>query len=282
MEQIGVVGAGVMGTGVAQNLAESGFSVTVVDTAPGALERFRKGVVEGRRMLRLMRKLGKDEGDAAVLGRIRTSDRLEALADVPLVVENVTESWPVKAELYKRLDELCLESAVFVANTSAIPITRIASATRRPASVIGVHFMNPVPLKHTVEMIRGVHTSDRTTERTRGLLEAMGKTVIEVADAPGFISNRVLMLAINEAVYLVQEKAAAPEEIDRVFRECFGHPMGPLATADLIGLDTILQSIEVLRESFSDCKYRPCPLLKTMVEAGRLGRKSGQGFFSYE
>jgi 3-hydroxybutyryl-CoA dehydrogenase len=200
---------------------------------------------------------------------------------VGFVIENVTEKWEIKQKVYVQLDAICPKPCIFAANTSAIPITRLASVTRRAPKVIGMHFMNPVPLKPMVEVIRGVHTSDETVETAKNFLAQMGKECIIVNDSPGFVSNRVLMLAINEAIYLLQEQVASAEDVDRIFKTCFGHKMGPLETADLIGLDTVLYSIKVLYESFNDSKYRPCPLLKKMVDAGLYGQKSGQGFYTY-
>jgi 3-hydroxybutyryl-CoA dehydrogenase len=223
----------------------------------------------------------RQEGLETILGRVTCSTDYGALSEVDFVVENVTESWSVKKDVFGRLDAACPERCILASDTSAISITRIASATNRPDRVIGLHFMNPVPMKSAVEMIRAVHTSDETIERTKTLLSQMGKEWIQVNDSPGFVSNRVLMLTINEAVYLLAEQVASAEDIDRVFKDCFGHSMGPLETADLIGLDTILYSVEVLYESYSDSKYRPCPLLRKMVDAGYHGRKSGKGFYTY-
>jgi len=281
IQTVGVVGAGVMGAGVAQNLSQTGHRVVVVDVADAALERARAEIRSGVRFQGMFKKGPGGEGADAVLGRIAFTTDLDALAEADFVIENATEKWEVKRPIYERLDQICKESAPFAANTSAISITRIAAATRRAPLVLGIHFMNPVPLKGTVEVIRGYHTSDETLATALGLLTRMGKEAIVVKDSPGFVSNRVLMLTVNEAVYLVQEGVASAEQIDHLFKSCFGHKMGPLETADLIGLDTILYSIEVLHESFNDSKYRPCPLLKKMVDAGLHGRKSGKGFYDY-
>jgi 3-hydroxybutyryl-CoA dehydrogenase len=216
-----------------------------------------------------------------VLARITFDDDLGALATAEFVIENVTESWDVKRPLYGRLDEICAPPCPLAANTSAIPITKIGSATTSPARVLGIHFMNPVPLKRAAEVIRGFHTSDETFASALGLLAQLGVRPIEVGDAPGFVANRVLMLTINEAAFLVHERVATAPDVDDVFTQCFGHPMGPLATADLIGLDTVLLSIEVLQQELGDDKYRPCPLLRSLVSAGLLGRKSGRGFHDY-
>lgn len=281
MGMVGVVGAGVMGTGVAQTFAEHEHDVVLVDVDERVLDRAKRQLEQNTRMRRLLG--GKDsprEADEIMAG-IRFTVDYSQLRRIEYVIENVTEKWDLKAEVYRKLDDVCRDDCVFAANTSAIPITRIASTTRRPDKVIGIHFMNPVPMKRTVELIPGHHTSEATVKRTEELLGSIGKEVIRVNDSPGFVSNRVLMLAINEAAYLVHENVADAEAVDKVFVSCFGHPMGPLATADLIGVDTILYSIEVLYESFNDSKYRPCPLLRKMVDAGLHGRKSGRGFFSY-
>ena len=278
---IGVVGGGVMGTGVAQNLAQTGHTVALIDRYEEALDKARENLAQALRFQRFLKQPGRADKPAEVLARIQLGTDLNALAGAAYVIENVTENWPIKREVYAALEAICPPACVFAANTSAIPITRIASATRRPAQVIGIHFMNPVPQKNVVEVIRGFHTSDATLETTRALLQRMGKTGIVVNDSPGFVSNRVLMLTVNEAIFLLHEHVAVAEDVDQIFKSCFGHPMGPLETADLIGLDTILYSLEVLYESFNDPKFRPCPLLKQMVDAGLLGRKSGKGFFTY-
>jgi 3-hydroxybutyryl-CoA dehydrogenase len=277
MYRVGVVGAGVMGAGVAQDLAQHGYQVVLVDTSELVLRRALDGITAGARMSRLL-------GSAAPkldTGLVDATTDLDRLSDVDFVVENITEKWSLKQDLYPQLDYLCRPDVVFAANTSAIPITRIASVTGRPDRVLGMHFMNPVPLKKCVEVIRGWHTSEDTISEAQQLLAGLGKEGVVVNDSPGFVSNRVLMLTVNEAVFLVQDKVASAEEVDRIFTSCFDHRMGPLATADLIGLDTILYSIEVLYESFQDSKYRPCPLLRQMVDAGLHGRKTGQGFYQY-
>lgn len=280
MTVIGVVGAGVMGVGVAQNLAQTGHDVVLVDRDEAILTQALATIERNCRMSRLM---GGPALDAeAVLARITTGIGAEAVAKAEIVIENVTENWEIKREVYEALDAACAPDTVFIVNTSAIPITRVAAVTRRPAQVVGVHFMNPVPAKPAVELIPGVHTSAETVERTRDLLRAMGKKAIDVKDSCGFVSNRVLMLTVNEAAYLVYEGVATAESVDEVFRSCFGHPMGPLETADLIGVDTILYSVEVLYEHYSDSKYRPCPLLRQMTDAGLHGRKTGRGFYTYD
>lgn len=279
MALIGVVGAGVMGVGVAQNLGQAGHEVILTDLDEEILARARAAI---SRNCRLSRMMGGPALDAdAILARIATATGVDSLAKAEIVIENVTENWEIKREVHAELDAVCAPDAVIIANTSAIPITRIASVGRHPERVVGVHFMNPVPAKPVVELIPGYHTSPRTLERTRELLESMEKRAVQAKDAAGFISNRVLMLTVNEAAYLVYEGVATAESVDEVFRGCFGHPMGPLETADLIGVDTILNSVEVLYEHFADSKYRPCPLLKQMTDAGLHGRKSGRGFYTY-
>jgi 3-hydroxybutyryl-CoA dehydrogenase len=280
MTKVGVVGAGVMGTGVADNAARSGHDVVLVDVRADALTRAVEQIRRDCRMSRLLTGVALDP--AEIIARITTAGDVSAVRDCEIVVENVTENWDVKRPVYEVLDGVCAPAAVFIANTSAIPITRIASVTSRPDRVVGVHFMNPVPMKDTVELIPGRLTSDDTVRRTRAFLDSLGKTPIPVKDSCGFISNRILMLTVNEAAFLVYEGVATAEQVDEVFRGCFGHPMGPLETADLIGVDTILYSVEVLHEHFADPKYRPCPLLREMTAAGLHGRKTGSGFYDYD
>lgn len=281
IETVGVVGAGVMGAGVAQDLAQAGMRVLLVDVTDDRLEKASQQIVQGTRMQSLFKApANKLKGDA-VLNNVSFSTDTAIFRDADFIIENVTERWPIKEVVYRDLDHVCREDVIFAANTSAIPITRIASATKRAPRVLGMHFMNPVPAKRMVEVIRGYHTSEETIESARELLARLGKDCIVVNDSPGFVSNRVLMLTVNEAIFLVHDQVAPVEDVDRIFRECFGHKMGPLETADLIGLDTILLSIEVLYESFCDDKYRPCPLLRKMVDAGHYGRKSGRGFYTY-
>ncbi|MEU9235787.1 3-hydroxyacyl-CoA dehydrogenase family protein [Streptomyces subrutilus] len=276
----GVVGAGVMGVGVAQNLAQTGHRVVLVDVSEEILDNARKELRQSLRAFAMFnRKAAVDP--AEVFEKIEFTTDYELLAKADFVVENVTEEWAVKEKVYKELDRICRPEVVFAVNTSAISITRVGSVTSRPERVVGMHFMNPVPLKPMVEVIRGHHTTPETIDTARRFLAELGKECIVVEDVPGFVSNRVLMLTINEAVFLVQDGVAPPADVDRIFKTCFDHKMGPLETADLIGLDTILKSVEVLYESFNDSKYRPAPLLKKMVAAGLLGRKSGQGFHTY-
>ncbi len=280
MTVIGVVGAGVMGVGVAQNLAQTGHDVVLVDKDEEILAAARATIWRNARMSRLMGGPALDPDD--VLSRITTAVGADAVAKADVVIENVTENWDVKRSVYETMDAVCGPDTIFVVNTSAIPITKVAAVTGRPDKVVGVHFMNPVPAKPACELIPGFHTTTETVERVRDLLSAMGKKAIDVKDACGFVSNRVLMLTVNEAAFLVHEGVASAESVDEVFRSCFGHPMGPLETADLIGVDTILYSVEVLYEHYADSKYRPCPLLKQMTDAGLHGRKSGRGFYTYD
>jgi 3-hydroxybutyryl-CoA dehydrogenase len=280
MTVVGVVGAGVIGSGVAQTLARSGYSVVLIDIT---VEIGEKALASIEREARMSPLLGGPRVDVPeVLAAITVDVSLDSLAEADFVIENITENWERKRELYAALDKACKPQAIFVVNTSVIPITKVAAATDRSAQVIGVHFMNPVPMKPVVELIPGYHTSAETIQDTHGLLTAMGKTPVQVRDSPGFVANRVQMLAVNEAAYLVHEGVASAADVDEVFRSCFGHPMGPLETADLIGVDTVLNSIETLHDNFADSKYRPCPLLRLMADAGLHGRKTGRGFYAYE
>ncbi len=279
---IGVLGAGVMGQGVAQALAQTGHHVVLVDVTQAQLERAKAEIAKGLRFRAMLEKVKSAEPPEAVQERIRFTLDYGDLAEIGFLVENVTERWETKKAVYQQVDPIAPADCIFAVNTSAIPITRVAAQTQRRERVIGMHFMNPVPLKPCVEVIRGFHTTDATVEGARAFLKGMGKEAIVVNDSPGFVSNRVLMLTINEAVFLVHEGVSTPADVDRIFRSCFGHKMGPLETGDLIGLDTILLSLEVLYENFNDPKFRPCPLLRKMVDAGLHGRKSGQGFFKYQ
>jgi len=281
LKNVGVIGAGVMGSGLAQNLAQTRHRVMLVDVSEKILNQAKQEIRKSVRFGGLFQKGQRAADPDEVLGRIEFTTDYQTLEGADFVIENVTEKWEIKRDVYAELDRICPERCIFAANTSAISITKLASLTQRAPQVIGMHFMNPVPMKTMVEVIRGYHTSGHTIETANALLAQMGKEGIIVNDSPGFVSNRVLMLTINEAIFVVQDQVAPTEDVDRIFKTCFEHKMGPLETADLIGLDTILLSLEVLYESFNDSKYRPCPLLKKMVDAGLLGRKSGQGFYSY-
>ncbi|HEY3366489.1 MAG TPA: 3-hydroxyacyl-CoA dehydrogenase family protein [Symbiobacteriaceae bacterium] len=279
METIGVIGAGVMGIGVAHNVALAGYQVILVDLSREVLEHAKAEIHKNIRFQAFFSK-GLEDADT-IVARIRFTTDYNELSTADYVVENVTEKWEVKQEVYRELDRICPESCVFAANTSCISITKIGGLTRRASQVIGIHFMNPVPMKPVVEVIRGYHTSEETLETTRTFLRALGKDCIVVNDLPGFVSNRLSHLFMNEAAYVVQDQVASPKDVDEIFKKCFGHNMGPLETADLIGLDTVVDSLQVLYESYQDPKFRCCPLLRKMVDAGLLGRKSGQGFFTY-
>lgn len=281
IKTVGVVGAGVMGVGVAQNLAQTGHDVVLLDVSDTILERARSEIARNVRFHGMLTGQRGGPSAAEVMARITFTVDYAPFSGCDFVVENATEKEPIKREIFPVLDRVCPEHAVFAANTSCISITRIGSWTGRPDRVLGMHFMNPVPMKPVVETIRGTFTSPETIDTALTLLAQMGKEGIVVNDMPGFVSNRVLMLTINEAAWEVMDGVASAEDVDRIFVTCFGHKMGPLATGDLIGLDTILCSLEVLYESYNDSKFRPCPLLRRMVDAGLHGRKSGRGFFDY-
>ena len=278
IEKIQVVGAGQMGSGIAQVAAQAGLAVHLADVDEAAL---RKGLETMEKNLsRSVEKerISQEEMDEA-LARVATGT--EYAADADLAIEAVVETVEVKAEVFRALDERLGEDAILASNTSSISITELAAATRRPERFIGMHFFNPVPLMKLVEIVRGLQTADETYRAVHDLAERLDKEPVEVNDFPGFVSNRILMPMINEAVYCVMEGVAGPEEVDAVMRLGMNHPMGPLALADLIGLDTCLHIMEVLHKGFGDTKYRPCPLLRRYVAAGRLGRKSGRGFYEY-
>ncbi len=276
-DRLTIVGAGQMGAGIAQVAAVAGYQVTLVDVSPSQLERARSSIAGSLAKLVEKGRLESDAADAAV-ERITPASQ-PAPAD--LAIEAATEEVELKLRIFRELDEAAGEGAVLASNTSSIPITRLAAATGRPERVVGMHFMNPVPLMPLVELIRGLETSDETAAFVRAAAERMGKTVAEAHDHPGFISNRILVPMINEAVYCLMEGVGDRESIDTVMKLGMNHPMGPLALADLIGLDTCLAIMQVLHDGLGDDKYRPCPLLRTYVEAGRLGRKSGRGFYEY-
>lgn len=278
---MGVIGAGVIGIGVAQCFASADYRVVVLDNDRDALSSAQDALKANLRMQRLLSSENGVKAIEDVLRLVKFTTDYEELAEATLVVENVTEEYEVKSSVYRALDDACSSECVFAANTSCISISRLASVSSHPSRVIGAHFMNPVPMKSTVEVIPGRETSEGTLDKLTSILRVIGKDTIVVKDSPGFVSNRVLMPTINEAIFLVYEGVSNPEDIDLLFRSCFGHKMGPLETADLIGLDTVLASIELLFESFRNDKYTPCPMLVEMVKANKLGRKSGKGFYSY-
>jgi 3-hydroxybutyryl-CoA dehydrogenase len=280
MEKFVVIGGGTMGNGIAHTAAASGFDVTLLDVSESILERatstisanLQRGVDKGKMTA---------EEKQQVLGRIRATTDVESVADADIVIEAIIENLAAKVGLFEKLDRLTNDQCILASNTSSISITKIAASTRRPDKVIGMHFMNPVPVMTLVEVIRGIATSDETYRKVEDLSKRMGKTPIEVNDYPGFISNRVLMPMINEAIFALYEGVATPESIDGVMKLGMNHPMGPLTLADFIGLDVCLAILRVLEDGFGDPKYRPCPLLVKMVDAGWLGRKSGRGFYKY-
>jgi len=280
-KRIGVLGAGNIGVGVVTDLVLHGLSTVVVDLSDEILESAQAAILSNVRCVPLLSKtLPRITRDEALRCMVLTT-KLQDVASCDFVIENVTEDWDIKRPLYEALDQVARPDVCFGANTSCIPITQIAGATRRSAQVIGVHLMNPVHLKPTVEVIRGLHTSDQTLRTLLELFAVLHKEAIVVNDLPGFVSNRISHLFMNEAAFVLQDNVATAEQIDMIFKQCFGHKMGPLETADLIGLDTVTRSLDVLYESYHDPKYRCCPLLRKLVHAGHLGRKTGKGFHAY-
>jgi len=277
---IGVVGSGTMGNGIAHVAARAGYRVLLCDVQQDALNRGIETISRN-----LDREIAKNKlsvsGKSEVVARITGTIEMDRFTECDFVIEAVIEDFEAKAKLFQSLDTIVRPGVIFASNTSSISITRMASKTQRPDKIIGMHFMNPVPVMSLVEIVRGLATSDATCRVTRSLAESFGKTPVEVADFPGFVSNRVLMPMINEAIFCVMEGVGSPEAIDTVMKLGMNHPMGPLALADLIGLDICLNILEVLHEGLGDPKYRPCPLLRKMVDAGQLGRKSGRGFYQY-
>ena len=279
-ELIGVVGAGTMGNGIAQVAARAGYDVVMRDVSEHFLQRGMQAIDKSLQRDVDKERLAENEKQQ-IISRIRTTTELQALSAASFVIEAITEDQNIKTGLFRELDQIVSRQSILASNTSSISITKLAAATKRPDKVIGMHFMNPVPVMKLVEVIRGLATSDETYEKVRQLSETFGKTALDCQDSPGFVSNRVLMPMINEAIFTLYEGVASRESIDGIMKLGMNHPMGPLTLADFIGLDVCLAILNVLYEGFGDPKYRPCPLLKKYVDAGWLGRKSGRGFYEY-
>jgi 3-hydroxybutyryl-CoA dehydrogenase len=282
IRKIAVIGAGVMGSDVAFDLASYGYDVLLKDIHECRLTEARNKIKAGFRGYKMMKSELKDASLDDILGRITFTTHYEGFLETDLVIENVSEDWNIKKTVYAEAREVCRASTFYAVNTSCISITRIANLMPRPERIIGMHFMNPVPLKNIVEVIRGMHTSEETVTAMKDFLKTLKKSAVVVNDFPGFVSNRLSHLFMNEAAFLVQDQVASPKDIDRIFKQGYGHDMGPLETADLIGLDTVVNSLRILYESYEDPKFRCCPLLKKMVDAGYCGKKSGKGFYEYK
>lgn len=282
LTKIGIIGAGTMGIGIAVDLTLHGISSVLVDISEEVLAKAKAEIIKNVRFAPLLKKSAPKITEEEIVSRLRLTTDLTAVSECDFVVENIVEDWDLKREVYVQLDQICRPEVCFGVNTSCISITKVGSVTKRPEKVIGMHFMNPVFMKPSVEVIRGYHTSEETIQIAEGLLSQLEKNAIIVNDFPGFVANRISHLYMNEAAFVVQDGVATPKQVDEIFKKCYGHTMGPLETADLIGLDTVVQSLEVLYQSYQDPKFRCCPLLKKMVDAGSTGRKSGKGFYDYK
>ena len=280
-QKVGVIGAGVMGVGLSTDLLLHGIDVVLIDNNERQLEKAKEEIVKSVRFAPLLNREFSTLSKEKICQKMTFSDNHQALADCEFVVENVTEDWLIKKKLYAEIDQLLPPETCIGMNTSCTSITLAGSVTSRPDKIVGVHFMNPVHLKKTVEVIKGYHTSEEAIGQLHVLLDQLGKDSVIVNDFPGFVSNRISHLFMNEAAFVVQDQVADPAQVDKIFKECFSHKMGPLETADLIGLDTVVDSLKVLYDSFQDPKFRCCPLLKKMVHAGHLGRKTNKGFYDY-
>lgn len=279
--KVAVIGAGVMGSGVALTLSAYGYEVILKDIRQEALCEARQNIEGQVRMVKMMRRDLREISAEGILQNITFSLDYQGFGTVGIVVENVAEKWETKAAVYQELKAVCPPETIYCVNTSCISITKVASLMNHPEKVVGMHFMNPVPLKEMVEVIKGHHTDEETLEQARLFLKSIKKSQVVVNDFPGFVANRLSHLFMNEAAFLIQDQVASPKDIDLLFKKGYGHTMGPLETADLIGLDTVVDSLEVLYQDYQDSKFRCCPLLKKMVNAGLLGKKSGQGFYTY-
>lgn len=280
-EKIAVIGGGVMGRGIALQLAMFNYSVLLIDNQDNALQQAKKHIPDDLRLAKMMLPSLREKQIEKILEAITFTRNISAVKEAGMIIENIPENWELKRSLYHQLDTLVRKDSIIAINTSCIPITQIAGCLSVPGRVVGAHFMNPVPLKEIVEIVKGYHTTDMTIDRLKYFLATIGKKSIIVNDVPGFVANRLSHLFMNEAAFLIQDQVATAADIDLMFTKGYGHTMGPLATADLIGLDTVVNSLEILYNNFQDPKFRCCPLLKKMVHAGLLGRKSGYGFYKY-
>lgn len=281
INRVAIIGAGTMGVGVCVDVCLHQLDVVLVDNMPSKIEAAKKDVAKSVRFASFLNPKIPKQPLAQVMERVQFTTDLEQVADCDFVVENVPEKWEIKEAVYKQLEEICPSHVCFGVNTSCLSITRIGAVTRRQDQVVGIHFMNPVIAKPVVEVMRGSYTSEETLSTCRQFLAQLDKEPVVVGDMAGFVSNRISHLFMNEAMWVVQDGVASAEQVDKIFKACFGHTMGPLETADLIGLDVVMDSLSVLYESFQDPKFRCCPLLRQMVDAGKTGRKQGRGFFDY-